>query len=212
MPEGLAPETVPPLMCAGITTYSPLKFYGVGPGKKVGVAGLGGLGHVAVQLAAAMGAEVTVFSSTPEKEADAKRFGATAFVLHTDPSALEPLAETLDLVLITIPQPFDVNPFVSVSKRDGTACVVGAIQPLATPIDTTELTARRRAVSGSILGGLAESRELLTFCAEHKIAAEVEVIPLGGVNDATPIRRGGARGPGALPLRHRRRGLGGWVG
>lgn len=197
MPEGLAPETVPPLMCAGVTTYSPLRFYGTGPGKKVGSAGLGGLGHIA-----AMGAEVTVLSSSPDKEADAKRFGASAFVLHTDPSALGPLADPLDLVLTTIPEPFDVNPFVSVLKRDGTACVVGAIQPLATPTDTTELTARRRAVSGSILGGLAESREMLAFYAEHKIASEVEVITLGGVNDSYPEVRAGR-------VRYRYRGLGG---
>lgn len=186
MPQGLAPETVPPLMCAGVTTYSPLKFYGTGPGKRVGIAGLGGLGHIAVKLAAAMGAEVTVLSRSPEKEADAKKFGAKAFVLHTDQEAMTPLAGTLDFVLITIPEPFDVNPFVKLLKRDGTACVVGAIQPLATPTDTTELTKQRRAISGSILGALAESREMLAFCAEHGIGSEVEVIRIGEVNGAYP--------------------------
>lgn len=191
MPSGLAPETVPPLMCAGVTTYSPLKFYGAGPGKRVGIAGLGGLGHIAVKLAAAMGAEVTVFSRSPEKEADAKKFGAKAFVLHTDPTAMEPLAGTLDFLLITIPEPFDVNPFVKLLKRDGTVCVVGAIQPLATPTDTTSLTAQRRAVSGSILGGLVESREMLEFCAANGIGSEVEVIELKDVNDAYPKVRAG---------------------
>lgn len=186
MPPGLAPETVPPLMCAGVTTYSPLKHYGAGPGKRVGIVGLGGLGHIAVKLAAALGAEVSVFSRSPEKEADAKTFGATEFVLHTDREAMEPLAGRLDFLLITIPEPFDANPFVKLLKRDGTACVVGAIQPLATPTDTTALTAQRRALSGSILGALAESREMLAFCAEHAISAEVEVIKAGDVNGAYP--------------------------
>lgn len=191
LPEGLKPETVPPLMCAGITTYSPLKFYGVGPGKKVGVAGLGGLGHIAVKLAAAMGAEVTVLSRSPEKEADAKRFGAEQFVLHTNPEAMAELEQSLDFVLVTIPEPFDVNPFVSLLKRDGTVCVVGAIEPLATPTNTKELTGQRRAVSGSILGGVDESAEMLEFCAANGIESEVEVIPFSDVNDAYPKVRAG---------------------
>lgn len=191
MPQGLAPETVPPLMCAGVTVYSPLRFYGTGPGKRVGIAGLGGLGHVAVKLAAAMGAEVTVLSRSPEKEADARRFGAGDFVLHGDPDAMKPLAGTLDLVLVTIPEPFDVNPFVKLLKRDGTVCVVGAIQPLATPTDTAGLTGQRRAVSGSILGSVDESAEMLDFCAANGITSDVEVIRLSEVNDAYPKVRAG---------------------
>lgn len=191
MPLGIAPEAVPPLMCAGVTVYSPLKFYGAGPGKRVGIAGLGGLGHVAVKLAAAMGAEVTVLSRSAEKEADSKRFGAKDFVLHTDPEGMEALAGQLDFVLVTIPEPFDVNPFVKLLKRDGTVCVVGAIQPLATPTDTTNLTGQRRAVSGSILGSVDESAEMLEFCAANGIASEVEVIKLSDVNDAYPKVKGG---------------------
>lgn len=191
VPAGLDLKGVPPLMCAGVTVYSPLKHYKAGPGKKVGVAGLGGLGHVAVKLAAALGAEVTVFSTSPEKEADARKFGARAFVLSKDPAAMARLEGTLDLVLITIPQPFDVNPYTKVLARDGTACTVGALQPLATPTDNKNLAVMRRATSGSILGSLAETRELLDLCGARKITSDVEVITIDKANDAYPKVRAG---------------------
>lgn len=184
VPANLDLKAVPPLLCAGLTTYSPLKHWEIKPGQKVGVVGMGGLGHMAVKLAAAMGADVTVFSTTPEKEADAKKFGAKNFVLSKDADALQKLELTHDFMLVTIPEPFDVNPYIKIVKRDGALATVGLLTPYAAPIDNSQVAFHRRTVSGSLVGGVPETKELLEFCGRHNIASTVEVISMSEINNA----------------------------
>ncbi len=184
IPHGLDLEAAAPLLCAGVTTYSPLRHWQVRPGQRVGIVGLGGLGHVAVKLATAMGAAVTVFSTSAEKEADARRFGATGFVLSTDKNALQALALTFDLILSTVPDAHDINPYIPTLKRDATLVVVGALGPFAKPTDNSQVAFHRRSVAGSLIGGIAETQEVLDFCATHGILPEVEIIPMSGINDA----------------------------
>jgi uncharacterized zinc-type alcohol dehydrogenase-like protein len=174
---------VAPLLCAGITTYSPLRQYNIGPGKKVGVVGLGGLGHMAVKLAASMGAEVTVFSTSPSKEQDAKRLGAHHFVITKDPKNLEPLASSFDFILDAVSAPHDMNVYLNLLRRDGVVVLVGVpekpmdIQPFA-------LIRNRRKVAGSLIGGIRETQEMLDYCAEKNITSDVEVIPIQKIAEA----------------------------
>ena len=191
VPANLDLKGVPSILCAGLTTYSPLKHWKVGPGKAVGVVGMGGLGHMAVKLASAMGADVTVFSSSPEKEADAMKFGAKAFVPHKDAEAMKKHAGTLDLVLCLIPTAFDVNPFVSLVKRDGTLVTVGHLSSYAMPTDNGTVAMQRRSMAGSFIGSLAESRELLKLCGERNITATVQPIRMAEVNEAYPRIKSG---------------------
>ena len=180
---GLA--SVAPLLCSAVTTYSPMRHWKVGPGQTVGVVGLGGLGHIAVKLANALGARVVVFTtSKKEKEEDARRFGASEVVDSTDKKAMQAHANALDFVLDTIPETHDVNPYVELLKRDGTVALVGVLGPLKTPTDNQQVAFHRRSVAGSLIGGIAETQEVLDFCAEHGITSEVEVIPIQQVNDA----------------------------
>lgn len=181
--RGLA--SVAPLLCAGVTTFSPLRHWKVGPGQRVGVAGFGGLGHVAVQIARALGAEVVCLTrSKKAKEADARRLGATEVVDTTDRKAMAAHELSLDLVLSTIPEAHDVNPYVQLLKRDGTLVVVGTLGPFQKPTNNQQVAFHRRSVAGSLIGGIAETQEVLDFCAEHGITAQVEVIPVDEVNDA----------------------------
>jgi uncharacterized zinc-type alcohol dehydrogenase-like protein len=179
----LSLANVAPLLCAGITTYSPLRRFNVGPGKRVGIAGLGGLGHVAVKLAVAMGAEVTVFSTSPGKETDARRLGAQHFVLTKDPRTLAPLAEKFDFILDAVAAPHDLSTYLNLLRRDGAMVLVGvpdkplAFQPLS-------LIMKRRVLAGSLIGGIRETQEMLDFCAEKNITADVEVIPAQKINEA----------------------------
>ena len=182
IPASLAPEAAAPILCAGVTTYSPLKQWGVKAGDKVGVLGFGGLGHMAAKLARAMGAEVTVFTRSKDKLELAQQLGVTG-VLEDDDKALEKLASSFDFILSTVPEKHDVNPFIELLKRDATLCVVGALEPLK-PIDNQELAFHRKRVAGSLIGSIAETREVLEFCAEHGIAPEIEIIPIQDVNDA----------------------------
>jgi uncharacterized zinc-type alcohol dehydrogenase-like protein len=173
-------DRVAPLLCAGITTYSPLKHWKVGPGKKVAVAGLGGLGHMAVQIAAALGAEVTVLSTSPAKKADAMRLGATHFI-----NTKEPIKEKryFDFIISTVSSAYALNQYTELLKRDGTMVVVG-VPEKPIELEITSLIFCRRAVAGSLIGGIAETQEMLDFCAKHNILADIELISIDNVNTA----------------------------
>jgi uncharacterized zinc-type alcohol dehydrogenase-like protein len=176
-------EAVAPLLCAGITTYSPLRHWKVGKGSKVGVVGLGGLGHMAVKIAAAMGAEVTLFSSSDKKREDAKRFGASEYVVSTDDKQMAKQAGRLDFILNTVSAVHDLTPLLLALRLDGTMCLVGAPEhPPALPV--FPLLMARRNISGSGIGGIPETQEMLDFCAKHKLVSDVEIIPIQKVNEA----------------------------
>jgi uncharacterized zinc-type alcohol dehydrogenase-like protein len=172
-----------PLLCAGITTYSPLKHFKVGPGQRVGVVGLGGLGHMAVKLASSMGAEVVVFSTSKEKERDARRFGAREFVVSKDAKNLDALANRLDFVIDTVSSPHDINAYLNMLRRDGTMVIVGVPTK---PVEAAafSLIMKRRRLAGSVIGGIRETQEALDYCAEKNISSDVEVIPIQRVNEA----------------------------
>ena len=174
---------VAPLLCAGITTYSPLRHFEVGPGQRVGVVGLGGLGHMAVKLAASMGAEVTVFSTSKTKEQDARRLGAQDFVVSVDPKNLDALANRFDFILDAVSAPHDVNAYLNLLRRDGVMAMVGVpAKPLQ--VQALSLILKRRTLTGSGVGGIRETQELLDYCAEHNVTSDVEVIPIQQVNEA----------------------------
>jgi uncharacterized zinc-type alcohol dehydrogenase-like protein len=174
---------VAPLLCAGITTYSPLRHFKVGPGQRVGVVGLGGLGHMAVKLAAAMGAEVTVLSTSKTKEQDARRLGAHDFVVSIDSKNLDALANRFDFILDAVSAPHDLNAYLRLLRRDGVLALVGAP---AKPVEVHafSLLLKRRALAGSIIGGIRETQEMLDYCAEKNITSDVEVIPIQQVEAA----------------------------
>ena len=174
---------VAPLLCAGITTYSPLRQWQVKPGDRVGVVGLGGLGHMAVKLAAAMGAEVTVFSTSPEKEKAAQELGAHQFILSKDAAAMQAAANYFDLIINTVSAKLDLSPYLAALRLDGTLVLLGA-PPESPQLHAFDLLAKRRRVAGSLIGGIQETQEMLDFCAEHNITADVEVIPMQAINDA----------------------------
>ncbi|MCC3158034.1 NAD(P)-dependent alcohol dehydrogenase [Hymenobacter sp. 15J16-1T3B] len=176
-------EGVAPLLCAGITTYSPLKHWGAGPGKRVGVVGLGGLGHMAVKLGAAMGAEVTVLSTSPAKEADARALGAHRFVVTKDAAAMKQERNYFDLIINTVGSNIDLNPYLGLLRLDGTMVMVG-LPPTPPQVGIFPLVGQRRRLAGSHIGGIAETQEMLDFCAEHGIVSDVEVIPMNYVNVA----------------------------
>jgi uncharacterized zinc-type alcohol dehydrogenase-like protein len=183
IPAGMDLAATAPLLCAGITTYSPLRHWGAGPGKKVGVIGLGGLGHMAVKLSVAMGAETVLFTTSPSKVADGKRLGADAVVISSDAAAMAQHAETFDLFIDTVAATHDLSPYFNLLKREGTMVQVGAPEdPL--PINVFSLIFKRRNFAGSLIGGIAETQEMLNFCAEHKIVSDVEVIPIQKINEA----------------------------
>jgi len=179
----LSLERVAPLLCAGITTYSPLKHWGVSKGQQVGVVGLGGLGHMAVKIAAAMGAEVTVFSTSPAKEADAVKLGAHHFVVTKDPKNLAKLANHFNFILDCVSAPHDYNTYLNMLARDGVMTLVGAPEKPST-VHAFSLIGRRRTLAGSLIGGIRETQEMLDFCAEKNIASDVEVTAIQKVNEA----------------------------
>jgi uncharacterized zinc-type alcohol dehydrogenase-like protein len=183
IPDGLELDVAAPLLCAGITTYSPLHRWGAGPGKKVAVVGLGGLGHMAVKLAAAMGAEVTVLSQSLKKQEDGLRLGATSYFATSDPGTFEQLAGSFDLIINTVSASIDISSYLQLLKLDGALVNVGApAEPL--PVNAFALIGGRRSFAGSMIGGIPETQEMLNFCAEHGIGADIEVIPAGKINDA----------------------------
>ncbi len=174
---------VAPLLCAGITTYSPLKRFNVGKGQKVGVVGLGGLGHMGVKLAASMGADVTVFSTSPSKEADARKLGAHNFVVTKNPENMKPLAGTYDFILDTVSANHDLNMYLNLLKRGGAMVIVGAPEKAA-EVSAFSLIGNNRTLAGSMIGGIAETQEMLDYCAENNILSEVEVIPIDRIDEA----------------------------
>ncbi len=183
IPDGLALDAAAPLLCAGITTYSPLRHWGAGPGKRVAVVGLGGLGHMAVKLAAAMGAEVTVLSQSLRKHEDGLRLGATAYHATSDKATFKELAGRFDLIVNTVSAPIDINAFLRLLTTDGALVNVGAPpQPLA--VSAFFLILQRRSFAGSAIGGIRETQEMLDFCAEHGLAADIEVIAADQINEA----------------------------
>ncbi|GGD88469.1 hydroxyacid dehydrogenase [Tsuneonella deserti] len=182
VPETLPSDLAAPLLCAGITTYSPLRQWKIGPGSKVAVAGLGGLGHMGVKLAVAMGAHVTVLSRSEDKRADALALGAQDFLITTDKDAMRAAAGRFDMVLNTIPVRHDVAPYLLLLKVDGVQVIVGMIEKM--PELHTGILLGRKILTGSGIGGLAETQEMLDFCAEHGIAPEIETIRMEEVNTA----------------------------
>jgi len=184
VPETIDPAGAAPLLCAGITTWSPLRHWNVGPGSKVAIVGLGGLGHMGLKLAHALGAEVTLFSRSPGKEADARRLGADRVVISTDAEQMAAVADTFDLIVDTVPYVHDVNAYVPTLTTDGTLVLVGHLGPLEPALDTTPMIFRRRAVAGSLIGGIRDTQEMLDFCGEHGITADVEVIRMQDVATA----------------------------
>ncbi|MGW7103616.1 NAD(P)-dependent alcohol dehydrogenase [Streptomyces sp. NPDC054838] len=183
IPEGLALDEAAPLMCAGITTYSPLKRWGAGHGKKVAVVGLGGLGHMGVKLAHAMGAEVTVLSQSLKKQADGLRLGADDYYATSDPGTFEHLAGAFDVILNTVSARLDLDAYLSLLALDGAMVNVGAPpEPLA--VNAFSVMSRRRSFAGSMIGGIPETQEMLNFCAGHGVGAEIEPIPAEKINEA----------------------------
>jgi alcohol dehydrogenase (NADP+) len=183
VPENLDLAGAAPLLCAGITTYSPLHHWGVGEGKKVGVVGLGGLGHMGVKFAHAMGAHVVVFTTSPSKVEDAKTLGADEVVISTNPDEMAKHASSLDFILDTVSAKHDVNAYLNLLRRDGTMTLVGIPEePLAVP--AFGVIFGRRRLAGSNIGGIAETQQMLDFCGKHNITSDVEVIPIQKVNEA----------------------------
>ncbi|WP_312957139.1 NAD(P)-dependent alcohol dehydrogenase [Stutzerimonas nitrititolerans] len=175
---------VAPLLCAGITTYSPLRQWKVGPGQKVGVVGLGGLGHVAVKIANAMGAKVVLFTTSPDKKDDALRLGASEVVISKNRAEMAAHANSFDFILNTVAAPHDLDAFVNLLKRDATMTLVGApASPHPSP-SVFGLIFKRRRIAGSLIGGIAETQEMLDFCAEHSIVADIEMIRMDEINQA----------------------------
>jgi len=184
MPETLDPAAAAPLLCAGITMYSPLRHWQTGAGTRVGIVGLGGLGHMGVKLAAAMGADVTVFTSSHGKERDATRLGASRVIRSRDPDQVAAAAGSLDLIIDTVSIPHDLDPLLQSLYRDGTLVLVGMPATPHPAQNPTLLVNRRLAVAGSGIGGIPETQEVLDFCAEHRIAADIELIAVDRINEA----------------------------
>jgi uncharacterized zinc-type alcohol dehydrogenase-like protein len=176
-------EKVAPLLCAGITTYSPLRHWGVKAGDKLAVVGLGGLGHMAVKLAASMGAEVTMLSRSPKKEKDASELGAHHFALTTNADTMAGLANSFDFIIDTVSAPHDYNEYLGLLKTNGVMILVGA-PPEPLPVSAFSLIMGRRSLVGSLVGGIKETQEMLDYCAEHNITSDVEVININQINEA----------------------------
>lgn len=183
IPEGIGLDEAAPLLCAGITTYAPLRRWGAGPGKKVAVIGLGGLGHMAVKIAHAMGAEVTVLSQSLKKVDDGLRLGADHYYATSDPVTFEQLAGSFDLIVNTVSAKLDLDAYLAMVAVGGAMVSVGApAEPLS--LNVFSLIMQGRSYAGSLIGGIPETQEMLNFCAEHGIGAEVEVIPAEKINEA----------------------------
>jgi uncharacterized zinc-type alcohol dehydrogenase-like protein len=183
IPDNIELDVAAPLLCAGITTYSPLKRWGAGPGKKVAIVGMGGLGHMAVQIAHAMGAEVTVLSQTLKKKEDGLKLGADHYYATSDPETFEKLAGTFDLILNTVSAKIDLNAYLSLLTLDGTLVNVGApAEPLS--LNVMSLIGQRRSFAGSLIGGIRETQEMLEFCAKHNVVPKIEVISADQIDEA----------------------------
>ncbi|MCL1478077.1 NAD(P)-dependent alcohol dehydrogenase [Marinobacter sp. M3C] len=184
IPEKLDPAAAAPLLCAGITTYSPLRHYGVKKGDKVGVIGMGGLGHMGVKIAKALGAEVTIFTRSESKVAEAKKQGADHVVISTDEQQMKDATETFDFMLDTVPVQHDLNPYLNCLSHDGTHILVGLLDPIDPPLEAGNLVLKRRVLGGSLIGGMPETQEMLDFCAEHGISCDIEMLDIKNINEA----------------------------
>ncbi len=183
IPDNLPLDRAAPLLCAGITLYSPLRHWQAGPGKKIAIVGMGGLGHMGVKLAHAMGAEVTVLSQTLSKEADGRAFGADHYYATSDAKTFEKLASSFDLIICTVSSDIDWNAYLNLLKVDGTLCLLG-VPEKAVPVHAFSLIPSRRNLAGSMIGSTKETQEMLNFCGQHNITADIEKIEMKDVNDA----------------------------
>ncbi|HEY4801042.1 MAG TPA: NAD(P)-dependent alcohol dehydrogenase [Paraburkholderia sp.] len=184
VPENLDAAAAAPLLCAGITTYSPLRTWGAGPGKKVGIVGLGGLGHMGVKIAHAMGAHVVLFTTSPSKIEDGKRLGADEVAISKDPEQMAKHANSFDLIVNTVAAQHDLNPFIELLRRDGTMTLVGAPEHDHPSPQVFNLIMKRRRLAGSLIGGIAETQEMLDFCGKHGITSDIEMIKMQDINTA----------------------------
>ncbi|AKT30393.1 NAD(P)-dependent alcohol dehydrogenase [Pseudomonas syringae pv. actinidiae] len=184
IPEKLDLAAAAPILCAGITTYSPLKHYGVKAGDKVGVLGMGGLGHMGIKFAKAMGAEVTVFTRSASKAEEARRQGADHVIVSSDAEQMKAVAGHFDFLLDTIPVQHDLNPYLETLRFDGVHILVGLIEPIDPPVHAANLVMKRRVLAGSLIGGIAETQEVLNFCAEHDISCDIEMLDIKNINEA----------------------------
>jgi alcohol dehydrogenase (NADP+) len=183
VPSRLDPAAAAPLLCAGITTYSPLRHWKVRTGQKVGIVGLGGLGHMGIKFAHALGARVVLFTHSPEKTADAERFGASEVILSRDEDAMNKQARTFDFILDTVSAPHHLEPYLNALKRDGTMTLVG-LPPDDISLDTFPLIRGRRSLAGSLIGGIPETQDMLDFCAQYGFACDIEMIRMNQINEA----------------------------
>jgi len=183
VPANLDLAAVAPLLCAGITTYSPLRHWKVGKGQKVGIVGLGGLGHMGVKLAHALGADVTLFTTSPNKKDDAKRLGAQHVIISKDQAEMEKHVRSFDFILDTVSAEHDINAYLGLLKRDGSMVLVGAPEKPA-PVAAFNLIMARRSLAASSIGGIPETQEMLDFCGKHGVTADIEIIPIQKINEA----------------------------
>lgn len=184
IPDNLDDAAAAPLLCAGVTTFSPMQHWKVGPGTKLGIIGLGGLGHIAIKIGKALGAQVTLITTSKEKCETALSLGASVVIDSTDEQQMQEHAASLDFMLSTIPQPHDINPYFTLLKRDGVITVVGCIAPLKTPLDLSKILIDRKSLGTSLIGGIAETQQVLDFCSEHNIVSDVEIIAADRINEA----------------------------
>ncbi|MCP2025500.1 putative zinc-type alcohol dehydrogenase-like protein [Flavobacterium sp. HSC-32F16] len=184
VPSNLNLAAVAPLLCAGITTWSPLRHWNVGKGTKVAIVGLGGLGHMAIKLAKGLGAEVTLFSRTPDKIQDAIDLGADSVIISTDDQQMKSVHGKYDLIIDTVPYVHDVNPYVATLNINGTLVLVGYLGGLEPILNSVPMIMGRKSVAGSVIGGIAETQEMLDFCGEHNIVSEIEIIKMQEINEA----------------------------
>jgi uncharacterized zinc-type alcohol dehydrogenase-like protein len=184
IPEQLDPAAAAPILCAGITTYSPLRYHGVKAGDRVGIIGMGGLGHMGVKFARALGAEVTLFTRSESKVAEARGQGADHVIISTDADAMAAAAGTFDFMLDTVPVDHDLNPYLQCLKFGGAHILVGQLSPFENPLQASNLVLKRRVLAGSLIGGMPETQEVLDFCAKHKITCDVEMLDIQNINAA----------------------------
>jgi len=184
IPESLDITKAAPILCAGVTTYSPLNHWGVKAGDKVAVVGIGGLGHMGVKIAKAMGAEVTAITTKEQKRGAALELGADQVIVSENEEEMKKYAKYFNFILVTIPDPFDITPYINLIHRRGNLVTVGLLAPYKAPLNNMELASQARSVGGSLIGGIAETQEILDFCAEHNILPDVEIINIEDINDA----------------------------
>lgn len=184
VPENLDLAGAAPLLCAGVTTWSPLRHWKVGKGSKVAVVGLGGLGHMAIKLASAMGAEVSLFSRSPGKKDDARKLGANHIIISTNDDEMKEVKGTFDLIIDTVPYEHDLTPYINTLATNGTLVLVGYLGHMDEMLNSVPMIMGRKSVAGSVIGGIAETQELLDFCGEHNITSEIEVINMQDINKA----------------------------